>query len=254
MKPVRVRIIEMLDRLEQSTGLKLSAIAVRAGMTPSTLTRYRNTETKHELSTPTLEKLRAAFPDFFATEADFRAPPIEPSPLSHNGRVTDVSLDFLPPLANMRRDIPVYGTALGAALEVTENGGPDTTMIEQATLDTGETLDWLRRTPALADRRAVYGVIVTGESMAPRFQEAESVLVDPRSAPRLGDDVIVQLRAPDGQDGEDRVVAVLIKRLCRRNAAFVELEQFNPPARFRLEMSRVSAIHRILPLHEVIGI
>jgi phage repressor protein C with HTH and peptisase S24 domain len=38
---------------------------------------------------------------------------------------------------------------------------------------------------------------------------------------------------------------VLIKRLVRRSAHFVELAQFNPPMTFRVPSERVAAIHRV---------
>lgn len=62
VEELRQQAIELLDRLVAETGLSLSQIAAKAGLTPSTLTRFRNQPVKHQLSAPTLAKIRAAFP------------------------------------------------------------------------------------------------------------------------------------------------------------------------------------------------
>ena len=51
----------------------------------------------------------------------------------------------------------------------------------------------------------------------------------------------------------DRVNAVLIKRLVRRTAAYVALEQFNPSLTFRIDTQQVKSIHRIIPATELLA-
>jgi phage repressor protein C with HTH and peptisase S24 domain len=149
-------------------------------------------------------------------------------------------------------DLPIYGTALGSDIDFVATGGA-TVAVQQATLDMTDAIDFVRRPAALERRRDAYAVIVAGDSMYPRFQDGEIAVVDPRRPPAPGQDVIVQLADDNGHDGTDRVVCVLIKRLVRRSASWVELEQFNPPATFRLDMSAVKAIHRIVTMGELLG-
>jgi hypothetical protein len=147
-------------------------------------------------------------------------------PLLGAGQVFSVK-DQIGDPQDLPRDIPIYGTALGSEISFDLTDGSGSIGVEQAELDQSEVLAFLRRPPALAGRKNVYGVYVSGASMVPRFREGEPVIVDPRRPPMIGDDVVVQLRSPDEHEGE-RTTAVLIKRLARRSASFVELEQYNP--------------------------
>lgn len=150
------------------------------------------------------------------------------------------------------RDVPVYGTALGAegTFDTAEESG--SVKVEQAELDQSEVLGYLRRPPALEGRKDVYGVYIAGASMFPRFSEGEAVFVDPKRPPMIGDDVIVYLVGPDEHEGE-RITTVLVKRLRRRTAQYVELEQFNPACSFRLETAKVRTMHRIIPAGELLS-
>jgi phage repressor protein C with HTH and peptisase S24 domain len=58
---------------------------------------------------------------------------------------------------------------------------------------------------------------------------------------------VVQLKGDDTEDQyEERITAVLIKRLVRRSASFVELRQFNPDTTFRVGSERIAAIHKVI--------
>jgi hypothetical protein len=155
-------------------------------------------------------------------------------------------------LGALRRDLPVYGTALGSEVDFESAEGAGSLKVEQAALDQSEVLGYLRRPPALEGRRDVYGVYVAGASMYPRFAEGEAIFVDPKRPPMIGDDVVVFLVEPDEHEG-DRVSSVLVKRLKRRTAACFELEQFNPACTFRIKRSRVRAVHRIIPAGELLA-
>lgn len=143
------------------------------------------------------------------------------------------------------RDIPVYGTALGTLLEI------DSDKVEQTFLDTTETIAHFSRPQALNQRADVYGVYIQGSSMAPRFQEGEMAFVEGNRPPQVGDDVLVFLRSPE-DDGE-RVTACLIKRLVRRSGSYIELEQFNPPVRFKIDAGQIQKVHRVIPWGELLA-
>lgn len=143
------------------------------------------------------------------------------------------------------RDIPVYGTVLGG--DVVFDG--DNEHIETHLLEMTQEIDWVRRPPTLETRRDVYALYVSGSSMEPRFEPGDPVIVDPKRSPKMGDDVIVQLFALDG----DGIQIALIKRLVRRTARFVELRQYNPNTTFCVPIERVASVHRVLMMRDVIG-
>lgn len=155
-----------------------------------------------------------------------------------------------PPM--LQRDLPVYGTALGADLEfVSLDGHP--VAVEQTMLNQADQIDSIRRLPVLQEERDAYALYTQGSSMEPAFEDGEPVLVTPGRPLRPRDYVVVHLVRPDGDEGEE-ASAVLLKRLIRRSGSFVELEQFNPPAKFRVDADRVSKIHRVMRWAEASGL
>lgn len=146
----------------------------------------------------------------------------------------------------MRRDVPVYGTALGADEIVSGEA------IEQTTLNTAEVIAYLRRPVLLDGRTDVYGLYVQGSSMSPRYHDGATVFVEGRRQPRVGDDAVIYLRTPDEHDGE-RPSCVLVKTLRKKTSAYVELEQYEPRLTFRIPMERVERMHRVVPWDELVA-
>ncbi len=147
------------------------------------------------------------------------------------------------------RDLPVYGTTLGAPREF------EGTAVEQTMLNTGQTIEYLRRPAVLNGIDAAYGLYVQGSSMTPRFEDGETIYVtDCRKArpPRLGEYVVVYLRDLCNDDGES-ASAVLVKRLVRKNSDFIELEQFFPALAFRIRTDNVLRMDRVLPWSELLS-
>lgn len=157
----------------------------------------------------------------------------------------------LPNIVSWPKNVPVLGTAMGGALEL---GSVASDMqVEQTILGLSEVIDMVRRPPAFSENRKLYAVYVVGSSMEPRHEAGDLIYVDPKRPPAIGDDVVIQLRAPVGHDGEEQVICGLIKRLVRRNATTVELEQYNPGLRFRLGFEHIAAMHRVVRYGEVMG-
>lgn len=154
--------------------------------------------------------------------------------------------DLAPRFMDLPKDVPVYGTAMGTFRD--EEGAQ---AIEQAFIDYSETIDFFPRLPAFAAKKGIYGIYVTGASMEPRWDPGDPAYVDPKRPPQIGDDVIVYLAKPVGDDSEPE--AVLIKRLVKRSTDYVELEQYNPALRFRIETRRIKSIHRVIPRREYNG-
>jgi transcriptional regulator with XRE-family HTH domain len=147
----------------------------------------------------------------------------------------------------MTEDLPIYGTALGAAREVEGEA------IEQTTLNRAEVLQYAKRPVILNGNSAAYGLYVSGSSMEPRHMDGELLLIDPAGRVRGGEDVVVYLRplAPD-EDNGDAARAVLVKRLVRRSSSYIELEQYHPAKTFKLDMADVVRIDRVIPWQELL--
>ena len=146
----------------------------------------------------------------------------------------------------MYRDVPIYGTALGADEII------DGEAIEQTTLNRAEVTEYRKRPPILNGRADVYGLTVQGSSMSPLFKDGRTVLVEERKRPAIGDDAVIYMRGPDGNDGE-QIERVLIKHVVGKTASHVELEQYNPAKTFKLPMERVYRMDRVLTLDDIIG-
>lgn len=150
-----------------------------------------------------------------------------------------------PPIDRLPLDVPVYGTALGADLPIRE--GDVVHEVERTILELTEAVYHIRRMPGIAGDRDAYGLTVVGMSMAPRYEDGDPLYVSPRKQPGIGDYVVVQMA-----DGGE-VISALVKRLIGRTADAYELEQFNPPLRFRIARSAVAHIHRVVPPKELAG-
>ncbi|KQM92206.1 hypothetical protein ASE70_14930 [Sphingomonas sp. Leaf22] len=154
----------------------------------------------------------------------------------------------MPTLRGAPRDLPVYGTVLGADLDFAALSD-ETVAIEQTLVSMMETITYVRRPPAMSEMRQAYALFVVGSSMEPRYGPGDPVFVDPVRPPAIGDDVVVQLIDRDA-DGEGRVVCALIKTLRRRSGSYLELEQYEPRLTFRVPASRVAHLHRIISMKE----
>jgi hypothetical protein len=149
------------------------------------------------------------------------------------------------------RDVPVLGTAAGAELKIEADG--KSLKIEK-TLVEAEPVAFARRPPAIERNRKVYALYITGASMEHRFRPGDLVYVDPRRAPHVGEDVIVQLIDEARADADPaEVISVLVKQLVRTTATHYELTQHNPPLTFRIAKKQVAEIHRIIPLSELLS-
>lgn len=80
-------------------------------------------------------------------------------------------------------------------------------------------------------------------------QRQNGNIVDPHSPVSVGDYVIVEMSPTPSE----RAGPAYLKRLVRRTAAELVLEQFNPAMEIRLDAGLVKAIHRVLSWNDVIG-
>ena len=234
-----------VNRLRDRAGLSLRALAAKAGYAAaSSIQRYADPD----FDSPLGVDVATRFADAMQGQGD---PAITRGEvLALTGLVTDSNaVTFRMEGASadrMRRDLPIYGTALGADEIV------DGEAIEQTTLNRGEVVEYKRRPPILDGRADVYGLYVQGSSMHPRFRDGDTVFVESRKRPAVGDDAVIYLRTPDEVEGE-RASSVLIKAIVRKTASYVELEQYNPAQTFRIAMERVERMDRVLTLDDMIS-
>jgi len=124
--------------------------------------------------------------------------------------------------------IPVMGVA--------EGGG------EGRSLWNGEIVDYVPRPPVLSGAPNGYATYVIGTSMEPRYHPGELIYVHPGKPVNLGAYVLVQIKPPE----EGSPPLALIKRLAKKSATRIVLEQFNPPRQFDIPVRDLVSMHRII--------
>lgn len=124
--------------------------------------------------------------------------------------------------------IPVMGVA--------EGGG------EGKSLWNGEIVDYVPRPPALSGAPNGYATYVIGTSMEPRYHPGELIHVHPGKPVNPGAYVLVQIKPPE----EGSPPLALIKRLAKKTATRIVLEQFNPPRQFDVPLKDLVSMHRIV--------
>lgn len=231
MSEQQTAVRELVQQMLAETGLTLTELARRAGVSSTTLTRFMNKDVKHTLSMSTLGKLSVAsgvsvpmgmaLPGVAGAAA--ARPPAEGLAIPRRG--------------DMPQDLPVYGTAQGA------NGAG------AFVINMGGQVDRIRRPPGLMANRDAFAIYVEGDSMEPRFEPGETVVVDPNRPVRPGDDVVLLLESPEpGQPPQ-----AYIKRLVRRGAERILVKQYNPPRQMEFPTAAVKKIFRVMRVGELLG-
>lgn len=180
------------------------------------------------------DNLRKLLDHIGKTEADLVDAPERPQANASPVQFEGASLE------RPRDDLPVFGTALGAEMLI------EGERIEQTTLNTGDIIEYRKRPPISHGVEKVYGLYVQGASMYPAHRDGAFLFAQRDARLRVDDDVVVYLRPQDESDDGDRSTCVLVKRLVRRSAQYVELEQYNPAKVFRIPMKDVLRIDRVL--------
>lgn len=123
--------------------------------------------------------------------------------------------------------IPLYGTAVGG-----EDG--------EFALN-GNLLDHVFAPPSLSGIQKAYAVQISNDSMSPRYDDGDSVYVNPDRRVRKGDYVIAQIHVE-----EHNPPLAYVKKLVRWTEKELILEQFNPPKELRFDGSQVASVHYVL--------
>lgn len=146
----------------------------------------------------------------------------------------DPDLDIRPtarirgPVDFSARQIPVYGQAVGGAMgEYIFNG---------------EAIDYKPCPPSLSSVANAYAVFVDGDSMVPRYDPRDTVWVHPSRPAKPGEDVIVQIRAPN----EGEPPHGYIKKFGGWAGSKLRLSQYNPPKDLVFERDQVVSVHPVV--------
>lgn len=213
--------IAYVDALVRETGLDLTNLARRAGVSSTTLTRFHNDPGyTNSLSARTLKKLSDASGVPLPASLG-GAPGAMVAPGAQNA-VNGLAIPQSGP-----RDLPVVGHVRGGQ--------------EGYFFDNGLIQSYAERPWFLLGQSGAYAVYVNDGSMEPVMRHGQLVYVSPAVPPRPGDDVVVQLT--DGQG--------LLKRLQRRTARYLILEQFNPEKRIEIPVGTVRAVHLVVAVLKV---
>lgn len=132
------------------------------------------------------------------------------------------------------KDLPVSGTS---------PAGGDGAMKISA-----DPVELVRRPPGLQSVPDAYGFYVVDDAMAPRYPSGELCLVHPHRPPRPGDDVVIRLTGEDGA-----AVTAYLRRLVRQTADEVVCAQFDPPRETAFPRDSIAGLHKVMPLHELLG-
>lgn len=120
------------------------------------------------------------------------------------------------------RDLPVFGTAQGGS---------------GALIVTDQAVDYVVRPAPLLRVRDGYGMIVTGDSMSPKVESGDTLLVNPHLPARSGDTCIFRSHQDDG------TVLAIVKKLRRFTDETWFVSQHNPARDFQLKRSEWQICH-----------
>lgn len=123
--------------------------------------------------------------------------------------------------------IPLYGHAVG---------GQDGEFVLN-----GNKLDDISAPPSISGAKDAYAVTVAGDSMEPRYEDGETVFVDPNRRVHRGDYVVAQIQYED-----EGPRLAYIKRFVKHTADELVLEQFNPPKQLTFPHANVHSVHYIV--------
>ncbi|MDA8048874.1 MAG: helix-turn-helix domain-containing protein [Rhodospirillales bacterium] len=219
-------------------GLTVAELAHRAGLENSTVHKVVSGKRKvsDRLADPLAKALQVPREMLYARTGR----PISPTgvPTEPESAAESPSSGRQPSSAStLSRDVPVFGTA---------QAGPEGAFH----LNTGEPIDWARRPAGLIGVKGVFAIYVEGDSMVPWRQPGERVFVHEKRPPAPGCHVIAEVWSPD----PGHPPRAFLKRLLRRTATRVELEQYNPPKTIEVEAERVGRLYRVIEWEEVQGL
>lgn len=213
MSSLAKRVAEKREAL----GLSQSELARKIGVTPQAIQKVEAGETKKPRYIVELASALQETPEFLQSGVrKSTAREILPSPNATIGEKVDAGGER----------IPVYGQAVGGVHGEFELNG--------------SMLYDVLSPPGLSRANGAYAVSISGDSMSPRYEDADIAYVDPTRRVKRGDYVIAQIQCE-----EEGPILAFVKRFISRNSETLVLEQFNPAERLTFPNDQVVSVHYI---------
>jgi Predicted transcriptional regulator len=112
----------------------------------------------------------------------------------------------------------------------------------------GEVAGYVRRPVGIAHLRNVFALHILSDSMVPRYDPGELIYVGGRE-PVPGDHVVVEMFPDEGA----KVGKAYVKKLVRRTASEIVVQQYNPAMEFTFNRYEVKNVWRVIPTAELLG-
>lgn len=158
-----------------------------------------------------------------------RKSPAPASPIVHDDAFVAHPVP-VPVLSSLARNLPVYGLVQGGSDGAFEMNG--------------SIIEYTETPTSLTGVRGAYGVYVSGESMSPRFEPGWLLHVHPHKQPRVGDNVVIQIRPRDEHEPPLAYVKTLVS--WDRSGGRLVVQQFNPPKELTWDGADVVSVHKIV--------
>jgi phage repressor protein C with HTH and peptisase S24 domain len=100
----------------------------------------------------------------------------------------------------------------------------------------GERLAELPCPPQIENVRDPYAVVISGDSMEPRYRTGTVVYVNPSRVPRRGDDVVIQVKVREELAG-------YVKEFVQIAQDKITVRQLNPEKKIVFPLSEIQAVH-----------
>jgi len=164
----------------------------------------------------------------------------------------------VPTASDMAKDLPIYATDVGKIFEpnAVKKDRIALTMIHSQTV-----IDYFRRPTAHILNRKMYGIYVAGPWLGPALEAGSVAIVDGTRPPAIRDYVVIYLRSEPASEADDwgfdeysgRTSTALVGRLAGMSSEHVSFETHDPAAMHRVEASRITNLHRIMSIKDLLG-
>jgi len=231
--PISTGLPDRIQQQLQKIGLSERQASLQAGLSDSYLRNIREGKS----SAPridTLEKIAHVLgttPAWLIYGEELQSVPVAQNSASdegdgfyESGLAEPANAQLSGAMVTIDRRLPVYGQAVGGIDgEFPMNG----TMLFDVLCP-----------PQLSEISDAYAVIISGDSMYPRYEDGEMAFIDPTRRVRRGDYVVAQIMHDKFSPPH-----AYVKKFISHDARELVLEQFNPMKELRFRHDHVVSVH-----------
>lgn len=228
-------LVALLDKLAQERGWTREGLSKRAGLSKEAIRGIENRGPGATVNMKTIQGLAKALeidPNVLIDAmpsrellAQSKSATSVPSPAA----VATLLSSDLP------RDLPILGTAAGSAIGAFQ-------------IST-DAVGYARRPPMLFGVPDAYCLYVENDSMAPKYQAGDLLIVNPHRPLAIGDAMVIQVQLHKNADPQS-----FVKTYKGRTAEWIVAEQYNPAGEVRYKRETVLRMHRVLTMNEILGL